>query len=286
MRRATLEGWFIDLLPDLNQEEPEVARYLIQNTLWWIGATGLDGIRQDTLPYVPRTFWHDWTAAIKREYPNVRVVGEVFDADPALVSFFQHGREQWDGVDSGVDALFDFPLYYAIRNVFASGRTVRQLPAALAHDRLYPDPNMLVTFLGLHDVDRFMNSKDATPESLKMAFTFLLTTRGIPMIYYGDEIAMTGGGDPDNRRDFPAQKFDQPGELYSHIARLAKMRLENDCLRRGELSNVKATETEYIYVRRSQTCEATITLNTAAKTSDVNVKMINASGVLKQTQVQ
>src|SRR5713101_1854144 len=98
---STLEGWFINILPDLNQNDPEVARYLIQNTLWWIAATGLDGIRQDTLPYVPRTFWRAWMAAIKREYPKFRVVGEMFDGDPALVSFFQGGKRQFDGIDSG-----------------------------------------------------------------------------------------------------------------------------------------------------------------------------------------
>ena len=90
--RPTLDGWFIDILPDLNQDDPEAARYLIQNTLWWVGMTGLDGIRQDTLPYVPRRFWRDWMAAIKREYPRLTVVGELFDGDPALVSFFQGGR--------------------------------------------------------------------------------------------------------------------------------------------------------------------------------------------------
>jgi neopullulanase len=118
---ATLDGWFIDILPDLNQDDPGVARYINQNTLWWVGAAGLDGIRQDTLPYVPRRFWRDWMAAIKREYPKVRVVGEMFDGDPALVSFFQGGNARFDGIDSGVDALFDFPQYYPIRRVFAEG---------------------------------------------------------------------------------------------------------------------------------------------------------------------
>jgi hypothetical protein len=107
---ADLDGWFIDILPDLNQNDPEVARYLIQNTLWWIGVAGIDGIRQDTWPYVPREFWRDWMEAIHREYPTVNVVGEVLDGDPALVSFFQGGRAQFDGIDDEVESLFDFPL--------------------------------------------------------------------------------------------------------------------------------------------------------------------------------
>ena len=91
LQKATLEGWFIDILPDLNQDDPEVARYEIQNTLWWVGVSGLDGIRQDTLPYVHRRFWREWMAAIKKEYPKLTVVGELLDGDPALVSFFQGG---------------------------------------------------------------------------------------------------------------------------------------------------------------------------------------------------
>lgn len=269
MRRATLDGWFIDLLPDLNQENPEVSRYLIQNTLWWVGMTGLDGIRQDTLPYVPRSFWRDWMAAIKREYPRLRVVGEMFDGNPALVSFFQGGRRQFDGIDSGVDSLFDFPLFYAIRNVFAQGRAARELPTMLAHDRLYPDPSMLMTFLGLHDVERYMNVRGASADNLKLAFTFLLTARGIPMIYYGDEIPMPGGNDPDNRRDFPAERFDNPGGIYDHIARLAQLRREKPCLRRGAMVNLAATDTVYAFKRVSAGCEVTVVFNLGANAETV-----------------
>ncbi|HEX4931684.1 MAG TPA: alpha-amylase family glycosyl hydrolase, partial [Gemmatimonadaceae bacterium] len=202
MRQATLDGWFIDILPDLNQDDPEVARYIIQNTLWWVGVSGMDGIRQDTWPYVPRTFWRDWMTAITREYPTVRVVGEVFDGDPSMIAFFEGGRMQWDGVDDKVDLLFDFPLFYAIRGAFARGEPVRQVAQMLSRDHLYRDPQNLVTFLGLHDVQRFMHEPGATPEGLKLAFTFLFTTRGTPLVYYGDEIALPGGNDPDNRRDF------------------------------------------------------------------------------------
>jgi hypothetical protein len=111
MRRPTLEGWFANLLPDLNQNDPEVRRYLIQNALWWVGVTGIDGIRQDTLPYVPRTFWQEWSAALKRQHPRLTLLGEVSEPDVTKASFFQGGRARFDGVDSGIDALFDFPLY-------------------------------------------------------------------------------------------------------------------------------------------------------------------------------
>jgi glycosidase len=284
MRRATLEGWFIGILPDLNQNDPEVARYLIQNTLWWIGVSGMDGIRQDTWPYVPRTFWRDWMAAIKREYPDFRVVGEMFDGDPGLVSFFQGGAARFDGIDTGLDSLFDFPLYYTIRNAFANRKPVRDVAVMLGHDHLYANPDMLVTFLGLHDVQRFMQENGADAAGPKLAFTLLLTARGIPMIYYGDEIAMPGGNDPDNRRDFPGgfpgdprNAFTRDGRtaaeqsVFEHVQKLARLRAANDCLRRGKLSDLLATEQSYAYARVGAGCSAVVAINNSAEPASVSL---------------
>jgi glycosidase len=256
LRKPVLDGWFLDILPDLNQDDLECARYIIQNTLWWIGISGVDGIRQDTMPYVPRTFWREWTRAIKREYPNFRVLGEVFDRDPAVVSLFQGGRAGFDGVDTGVDTVFDFASYFQVRNAFAMGQPLRELPAVLAHDRLYAHPEALVTFLGLHDVRRFMSEPGATIETLKLAFTYLMTTRGTPVIYYGDEIAMSGGNDPDNRRDFPLSAFSNQGRhppqsaVYNHVRALARLRSQSEPLRRGGLTNICADDQTWIYARR------------------------------------
>ena len=139
MQKATLEGWFIDILPDLNQHDEEVARYIIQNSVWWVGMLGLDAIRQDTWPYVPRDFWQRWMEALEREYPSITAVGELFDSDPAMVSFFAGGAARFDGVDTKVDSLFDFPLLSALRGAFASGQPVRDVAQMLARDHLYPD---------------------------------------------------------------------------------------------------------------------------------------------------
>lgn len=244
-----LNGWFADILPDLNQDDPEVARYIIQNTLWWVGISGMDGIRQDTLSYVPRHFWRDWMAAIKKQYPHLRVVGEVLEGDPALTSFFQGGQARYDGVDTGVDSVFDFPQYFALRKAFGEGQSMKDFATMLAHDYLYPDPNNLVTLLGLHDVKRFMNEPKATIESLKLAFTYLLTSRGIPMIYYGDEIAMRGGDDPDNRRDFPNGRTPEQQNVWSYIRKVAQLRAQYPALRRGVMQQVLATDTAYVYRR-------------------------------------
>jgi glycosidase len=281
-KRATLEGWFIDILPDLNQNDEETARYITQNTLWWLGVSGFDGIRQDTLPYVPRTFWRDWEAAIKREYPNVNVVGELYDGDPALVSFFQGGRVRFDGVDSGVDSLFDFPLLYPIRRAFAEGKPVREVAQMLARDHLYPNPYALVTFMGNHDMLRFMNEPGANTTGLKLAQTFMLTTRGIPQIYYGDEIALPGGGDPDNRRDFPGgfpndarNAFNKDGrtpeqqEVFEHVKRLAQLRKELEPLRRGALENLYVAEQQYAYARTTGRATVIVLINNDVKPATI-----------------
>jgi glycosidase len=262
MRRETLEGWFIDILPDLNHEDPEAARYLVQNALWWVGAAGLDGIRQDTLPYVPRSFWREWTAALKREHPQLTVVGELFDGDPALLSYFQGGQTRADGVDSGIDTLFDFPLYFALRRAFAGGQSLREVALTLSRDHLYPDASRLVTFLGLHDVPRFMHEPGATLTGLKLAFTFLLTSRGTPLVYYGDEIGLPGGPDPDNRRDFPGgwpadpqNAFEASGRtpeqqsVFEHVRRLLRLRGELEDLRRGFQLNLAVGDQTWAFAR-------------------------------------
>ncbi|HEV7705963.1 MAG TPA: alpha-amylase family glycosyl hydrolase [Gemmatimonadaceae bacterium] len=262
MKKATLDGWFIDILPDLNQNDPEVARYITQNTLWWVGVSGIDGIRQDTWPYVPRAFWRDWMTAIKREYPKLRVVGEVLDGDPTLVSFFQGGRARYDGVDDKVDALFDYPLHYTIRSAFAQGKSLRDVSQMLGRDRLYPNANALVTLFGSHDVPRFMSETGATTKGLELAFTFLLTSRGTPLVYYGDEIAMPGGGDPENRRDFPggwasdkrdafmsAGRSKDEQEVWAHVQKLLQLRSARPDLRTGAMQHLYASDQQFVYKR-------------------------------------
>jgi glycosidase len=273
VQAATLSGWFIDLLPDLNQDDPDTARYLIQNSLWWVGMTGFDGIRQDTLPYVPRRFWSEWSAALHREYPHLRIIGEMWDANAALVSYFQGGVVR-DGIDSGIDALFDFPAFFPLRRAFAEGKPLRELAATLGLDRLYPDPASLVTFAGLHDVPRFVNETGATADGLRLAFTFLMSARGIPMIYYGDEIALPGAGDPDNRRDFPGgwsgdsrNAFTAQGRtseeqaVFSHVRRLTRLRAELPALRRGRQVNLAVDEQSWVYARILEGSVAVVALN-------------------------
>ena len=284
--RSTLDGWFINVLPDLNQNDPETATYLIQNSLWWVGMTGVDAIRQDTLPYVPRTYWSKWTAAIKQQYPHLTILGEVFEGKPELVSFFQGGRARFDGVDSGIDTLFDFPLCYAIRDVFAKGQPMTRLDSVLGADSNYVNARTLVTFIGLHDLPRFMNEPGATIEGLELAFAFLLTTRGTPMIYYGDEIAMPGRGDPDNRRDFPGgwpedkrNAFTPEGRtadeasVHQYVRKLLALRRELEPLRRGDTVLLHSNERSRAYARVTSEAGVIVVLNTGNQTEIIRLDL-------------
>ncbi len=257
-----IDGWFIDILPDFNQNDAEVEKYLIQNSLWWMEVGGFDAIRMDTLPHVPRSFWQKWGGAIHKEYPKVNILGELYDGDPALVAYFQAGRKGHDGIDTQIDTLYDYALFYPIRNAFAKGESIRGVSQMLAHDWLYPNPNVLTTFIGLHDMERFMNEKGATIEGLKLAQTFIMTTRGTPLLYYGDEIAMPGGGDPDNRKDFPGgfkgdkqNAFEESGrtkeenEVWNHLAKLGALRQKYEALRNGKSLDLLDEEQQMAYAR-------------------------------------
>jgi len=292
-QRRNLEGWFINILPDFNQNDPEVARYLIQNSLWWLEIIGFDGIRMDTLPHVPRSFWERWASAIKREFPRVVILGELFDGDPALIAYFQTGRYGHDGIDTNIDTLFDFPLYFSIRNAFAQGKPIREVSQVFAHDWLYPNPEVLATFIGVHDMPRFMNENGATIDGLKLAQTLIMTSRGTPIIYYGDEIAMPGGGDPDNRRDFPGgfpadsrNAFTPEGrtaeenEVWNHVALLARLRRELEPLRRGRTMDLLDEEQQMAYARVTDEEAVLVVINNEQKPVRVSfdVSMIKPFG--------
>lgn len=277
MTRPVFDGWFVNLLPDLNQNDPETRCYLIQNTLWWIETLGLDAIRQDTLPYVPRDFWAEWSTAIHREYPAVNIVGEVLDPshpDPSLTAYYQGGRAQADGVDSRIDSLFDYPLHFALRRVFAKNEPMTQLASLFSQDYFYPNAGALVTLLGSHDVDRFMHTPGATLDSLKLAFFCLFTSRGTPLIYSGDEIAMPGGEDPDNRRDFPggwredarsafAEAGRTPDEklIWNWVQQLAAFRAKSPVLQDGITSTLAVSDQMWIYQRVLGSQRAIIAIN-------------------------
>jgi len=288
-QKSNIEGWFIDILPDFNQNDPQVEKYLIQHSIWWVENYGFDTIRMDTLPHVPRPFWQKWTAALRKEFPDVNVLGELFDGDPALIAYFQRGRRGHDGVDAGIDTLYDYGLFGPIRSAFARGESVRTVSQMFARDWLYPRPDVLTTFLGLHDMERFMNEPGATLEGLMLAQTLIMTSRGTPLLYYGDEIAMPGGGDPDNRRDFPGgfagdtrNAFTRGGRtadenrVWDHLAKLGELRKELEPLRRGKTLDLLDADQQMAYARVTNRDAVLVIFNNDTKPAEVefDVSMI------------
>jgi glycosidase len=272
-REIPLEGWFAGSLPDFNQSDPLVADYLIQNALWWVGMTGIDGIRQDTYPYADRPFWEQWQTALDRQYPNLVVTGEITAPNPAVLSFFQ-GGERRRGVDTKLKSMLDFPLESAVRSVFAQGKPMTLLTDILAQDSLYREPENLVLFLGNHDQPRFLTAANGDVSKLLIATAFVLTTRRTVHLYYGDEIAMQGKDDPDNRKDFPGGWPGDSVDAFTHDGRtgdaarvfqftrdLLHFRAEHPALRRGSLVNLLVTDDQYAFVRSAPEERVVVLLN-------------------------
>ncbi len=262
---SALEGWFANVLPDLAQENPLVAQYLLQNALWWAESGGVDGFRIDTFPYVPRDFWAYYHNGLFSVYPQFFTVGEVYNVDPTVTSYWAGGQKGFDGVDTRLTTPFDFPMNSAIRETIAHGASAKKIVDVLRQDRLYPHPDLLVTFIGNHDMKRFLTDANVSVEKLKLAFSLLLTLRGIPQLYYGDEIGMTGGDDPDNRHDFPGgfpgdryNAFTQAGRtpeeenIYAHVQALLKLRREHPALRRGVQKHVAVADKYYAFTREGE----------------------------------
>ena len=260
--RATIEGWFAGKLPDLNPDDPALALYLAQNAMWWTEMAQLDGFRLDTFPYSSRQFWSGWQDRLSQVYPHIDSVGEVWNPDSTIVSFFQGGRKQFDGIDTHLASEFDFPLQFAVRDVVVKGEPLKKIIDVLQHDELYPNPDTLVTFIGNHDGSRFIGETGSSPAKLKAAFSLLLTMRGIPQIYSGDEIAMPGGGDPDNRRDFPGgfpgdqrNAFTTNGrtpeeqDVFAYVQSLLKLRREHAALRTGKQWHIGWDDSYYAFLR-------------------------------------
>ena len=286
MKRNLTEGWFFGFLPDMNTENPIVEQYLLQNSIWWAQISGLDGYRIDTFPYVGRKFWANWHAGLRRLYPYLTTIGEVFHPDPSVTSFFVGGVRRYDGIDSGLSTVFDFPMFFMLRDVLLRNAPTGRIADVLRHDALYAHPEMLVSFFANHDVPRFASAEGSTPAKLKLAFGLTLTLRGIPEIYYGDEIGMPGGGDPDNRRDFPGgwigdanDAFTQAGrtrdqqEIFSYVQTLLRLRREHTALRSGQLWHLASDESSYVFVRESEEERIVVAFNNADQSRELRIPL-------------
>lgn len=209
-KKLFTDGWFVPTMPDLNQDHPLLADYLITNSIWWIEYAGLDGIRHDTHPYASSDFLEKWTCRIMSEYPNFNIVGEEWGVTPLILSKWQRGSTFSGTLGSCLPSLMDFPLQVTLTNALKHDENWNsgwiELYELLALDYVYSDPNQLVVFGDNHDMMRFYQQLDKDIDLYKIGLAFLLTTRGIPQIYYGSEILMESEaphGHGQIRRDFP-----------------------------------------------------------------------------------
>jgi glycosidase len=298
--RNLTEGWFVNSLPDMNTENPVVAQYLLQNAIWWTESSGLDGFRVDTFPYVSRKFWARWHAALRRIYPRLTTIGEVFHPDASVTSFFAGGQKRYDGIDSGISTLFDYPLYFALRDVLLNGAPAGRIADVLRHDALYPRPDELVTFFGNHDVARFASAPGSSAAKEKLAIALTLTLRGIPQLYYGDEIGMAGGGDPDNRHDFPGgwredskNAFREAGrtreqqELFAYVLALLRLRREHAALSEGHLWHLFSDATAYVFLRETEEERLMVVFQNSPKERGLSFTLADtpAQGAIKASRL-
>lgn len=271
--KIATDGWFTQTMPDLNQRNRHVAQFLIQSSIWWIEFAGINGIRQDTHPYADFDFMARWCKAVNDEYPHFNIVGETWLNSNVLVSFWQKDSRLAAPRNSNLPAVMDFPLMDLMNRAFDEETTewsggLYRLYDYLTQDIVYADPMNLLTFLDNHDTARF-STDDEKAQNLtrfKQAVTFLLTTRGIPQIYYGTEILMTGDkseGDGMLRKDFPGgwkddarNCFTAQGrnalqqEAFEFIRKMLNWRKGNEAVGKGSLRHFSIYNGTYVYERK------------------------------------
>ncbi len=285
-KQKATHGWFSDTMPDLNQANPFVAKYLLQSTIWWVEYSGLDGIREDTYPYIEPQFREDWCKALCEEYPRMNIVGEVWTSDPLLLAPYQKGSFIHRIIAPQLPAITDFALEDALTKTFAdSTGSIWNVFNCLAKDFLFPNPNNLVTFLDNHDVTRIAYKLNGDAKKLKLALMTLLTVRGIPEILYGTEIGMKGGNnDGTLRSDFPGgfphdmhNAFTENGrtteenDIFNFTRQLLKVRSTYKSLQTGEFIHFKPNNEVYVYFRTLSNEQTMVIINHNAEKQTVDL---------------
>ncbi len=274
-----LKGWFDSHMPDLNQHDPLLAKYLIQNSIWWVEYAQLDGIRLDTQPYSYKDYVSEWAKAIYTEYPNFRILGESWLQRESFTAYYQAN----DNADysSNIPTVTDFPYYFALSKGLNEPTSwtegISRLYYVLAQDYLYADASVNVIFPDNHDLTRIFSSLGEDVNKLKMALSITATMRGIPMIYYGTEIGMTGEehhGHGHIRKDFPGGwesdsrtaftkegRTDLENEIFDHLQLLLKWRKGSDAVINGKFKHFIPMDGMYAYCRYTEEQRVLVLVN-------------------------
>jgi glycosidase len=285
------QGWFVSAMPDMNQRNPFMANYLIQNTIWWIENADLDGLRIDTYPYSDKNFLSVWSKAVMNEYPKFNMVGEEWSTRQAVTAYWQMGQNNKDGYKSYLPTLMDFPLNNALieglkENDKEWGKGMLKVYQCLSDDYLYANPNNLITFTDNHDMNRIFTQLDEDKELLKMGLAIIFTMRGIPQFFYGTELAMTspkerndgliradmpGGWDGDKTDVFQNQNLSPlQSEMRSFVKKLLNWRKTATAIHNGKLVHYSPEDGIYTYFRFNENEKYWIILNKNEESTSVN----------------
>lgn len=298
-RKYFADGWFVPSFPDLNQRNPYLGAYLVQNAIWWVEYAGLSGIRVDTYPYNDKAFMSAWSKRLHEEYPSLTIVGEEWVLNPAMVAYWQLGKKNQDDYLSYLPSMMDFPLQDAVRKAliepenFKDGSGLIKLYEAIGNDFIYADPGKLVVFPDNHDIDRIYTQLGEDLSLAKLAVALVATTRGIPQIYYGTEVLLKNPGTHDDgvrRSDFPggwagdkANGFTGAGldqrqqDFQAFVKKLFQWRKTSSAIHTGKLvhfapypyssfsADLGPQDGVYVYFRYNEKDRVMVALNHADK---------------------
>ena len=309
-KQEALNGWFDTTMPDLNQSNPLVLKYLTQNAIWWIEYAELGGLRVDTYPYNDKIAMAKWAKAITDEYPNFNIVGESWMYNPAHISFWQKDSKiaAIENYNSYLPSVMDFNLYTDLPNALKEEESwdkgMIKIYNSFGNDFLYPDINNILVFFENHDTERFNEIFKGDVRYYKMALSLIATVRGIPQIYYGSEIGMKGdknkGGDADIRRDFPGgwkddsqNAFDpktqtlEQKEFHDFTQKLLNWRKGKDVIHNGKTTHYMPKEQVYVYFRFNEKEKVMVIINNNKKdkTFDLSRFAESLTGVSKGKEV-
>jgi glycosidase len=278
-RKQMSDGWFVPSMPDLNQRNPYVANYLIENAIWWVEYAGIDAYRVDTYIYCDLHFLNRFNAALLKQFPALDIFGETWVHGVSAKAYFTRNRFNIP-FKSNLPGAEDFQLNFAIKDAFTGKQGwetgLNGLYTTLAKDFVYQDPSKNVIFLDNHDMDRFLSTVNGNVDKLKSGFAWLLTMRGIPQMYYGDEILMAGRDNPDGkvRQDFPggwpgddSDKFTPSGrspaenDMFRYVSTLAHYRGSHPVLQTGKLMQYVPQNGLYVYFRYNSKNTVMVILN-------------------------
>jgi glycosidase len=258
-------GWFVRDMVDFNQENLFVQNYIIQNTIWWVEYSGLDGIREDTHPYNNQKFISRWAKVILDEFPTLNIVGEVWTGESDFLAAYQKSTFLKKGFNTNLPSLTDFGLRDALIDFVSGKGSLYNVFKVISKDFLFIDPNQLVTFVDNHDMERVMHFASGNLEKVKLVYTILMTTRGIPSIFYGSEIGMVGGrghgvlrapfpgGFPENARNAfeSSGRTDDENDFFEFLKSLINIRKNNDAFTIGKMIHYPPVSNVYYYFRES-----------------------------------